>query len=230
MTDLFKKLKSGKLRENFGKLGSCLRTNSLNKTTEPEIIKEQEQTLPPQPPEDTILENAKFLGSVVAPFSMSSLSKGEINSTIYGAVIKAISHSNRDIELTEHKIQLRAEDDNLIDRVIDSPHIDKTCDVYLTEDGIKIFVNGEDKPVYDHCLTCISSSGTRIPNRDSIFVYCAQLALNVNSTPDMKLPSSYSRQIFVFDLNDQTSTNVSQAYSILDAFFKGPPKYQEFVS
>ena len=228
MTDLFKKLKSGKLRENLGKLGNCLRNNSLNKTTEPENIKEHEVILPPEPPEDTRLENAKFLGSVVAPFSMSTLSKGEINSTIYGAVIKAISHNKRDIASTEHKIQLRAEDDNLIDRIVDSPHIGKTCDVYLTEDGIKIFAKGEDEPVYDHCLTCISSSGTSIPNRDNIFVYCAQLALNVNSSRDMKLPSSYSRQIFVFDLNDQTST--SQAYSVLDAFFKGPPKYQEYVS
>ena len=227
MTDLFKKLTNGKLRENLGKLGNILKKNP--KTPEPENTKENlrtkeepEQIQPREPQEDTRVENAKFLGSVVAPCSLRDLSKIKINTTIYGAVIKAIGHNKRDIAQTEHRIQLHAEDDNLIDRIIDSPHIGKTCDVYLHEDGIQIFAKGEDKPVYDHCLTCISTTGTSIPYRDNIFVYCAQLALNVNNSPDMKVPDSCSRQIFVFDFDDQTSTN--QAYSVLNAFFKGPPK------
>ena len=212
MSNLFKKLKSGKL--NLGR--------TRKDSEESENRKKIEENLIPGY-QDTRVENAKFLGSVVAPCSMSTLSNGERYSTIYAAVTKAIGHNNRKIDPSERRIQLHAEAHNLIDCIVDSPHIDKNCDVYLTKDGIQIFEKGGNEPIYDHCLTCISSAGTRIPYRDNVFVYCAQLALNVNNTTDMKIPGSLSRQIFVLDFEDPASTCL--AYTVLNKFFKKPHKY-----
>ena len=176
------------------------------------------------------VENANFLGSVVAPCRMSILSKREKNSTINAAVTKVIAHHNREIDSDEHRVQVYAEENNLIDCIVDSPHIGKTFDIHLTKDGIQIFDKDEDVPVYDHCLTCIMTVGTKIPERDTVFVYCAQLARptgnsqlahNFNNTNEMKIPSSTSEQIFVFDFDDPASN--SQAHTAVNHFFKVPP-------
>jgi len=200
MTQLFRKLMSGELIENLGNL------LSFKETGNSENIKA------------TRVKNAKFLGSVVAPCRMSILSKGEKHSTINAAVTKAIAHDNGKIEPDEHRIQLYAEENNLIDNIVDSPHITKICDVHITKDGIQIFAKDEDEPVYDHCHTSIMIAGTIIPYRDTVFVYCTQLAYNFNNTNEMKLSSQISRQIFVFEFDDPAST--TQAHIAVNHFFR----------
>ena len=150
------------------------------------------------------------------------MSKREKQLIINAAVSKAIVHDNREIASEEQKIHLQAEENNQIDCIVDSPHIGKTCDIHLSKDRIQIFMKDEDKLVYDHCIDhCIKIVGTRIPNRDTVFVYCVELAHNFDNANEMKIPSSTSRQIFVFDFDDLVLNY--EAHNAVIQYFKTPP-------
>jgi hypothetical protein len=179
--------------------------------------------------EEKRIENAKFLGSVVIPCSLTTLSKGEIHSAIYGGVVKVISRFG-DVAPAEHKIRIRAEVDCLVGRSIMKPSIGKNCDLYLTSDGIRTFTSSETNesvPLFDHKFVCISSTGTNIPNHDNIFVYVAQLAKNGDDYPE-ELPKSDSRQLFVFEFAHPLSA--TKIFQCLNARFQAPRRGRKYIS